>query len=97
MLRALSPNFTSFLAFHLHLGARILAEQDGVADLDVKVAQLAAVEQLAVAHGQYGPADRFFRHVIRDHDPAGGHLFFLDALHDDAIMQRTKFHFRISQ
>src|SRR5690348_16263543 len=42
-----------FLAFDLHGLARVLAEQDLVADLDGHRADLAVVEDLAVADGQH--------------------------------------------
>ena len=47
------------LAVELHFGAAVLAEEDAVADLDVERADLAVLEDLAVADGDDLALDGF--------------------------------------
>ena len=49
----------------------------------------AVLEDLAVADGDDLALDRLLLGRVGDDDPALGLLFFLDALDDDAVLQRT--------
>src|SRR5205085_6253416 len=73
-------------------GARILAEEDLVADLHVDSGDLAVFVLLARAHGQDFALVGFFGGGVGDDDAGGGLALFLEALDDDAIVQRTQFH-----
>ena len=76
----------------LDLGARVLAEQDGVARLDLELAHLTVVERLAFAHGDDFTANRLLGGAVGDHDAAGGNLLFFQALDDHAVVERGEFH-----
>jgi hypothetical protein len=75
------------VAVDLHLGPRVLAEEDPVTDLDVDGADLAALQGLAVSDGHDLALDRFLLRRVRDDDPALGLLFLGDALDDDAVLE----------
>ena len=79
-------------AVELHFGAGVLAEQHLVADLDLRRAGRTVVERLAFADGDDFALDRLLGGRVRDHDAAGGHLFFFHALDDDAVVQRLDVH-----
>src|SRR3954470_13608419 len=83
------------LAVDLHLGARVLAEEDAVALLDVELPHGAVLEQLAVADGEHRRLDRLLLRGVRDVEPALGLLFFLHPTNDHAILQRPDLHSRI--
>src|SRR5882724_8793933 len=96
--RASWPNFTSFAAmsspssFHhavdLDLRPGILAEQNGLADLDVERRQLAVVVDLALADGDHLTLLRLLLGGIGDDDAALGLLHrVFEALYDDAILK----------
>src|SRR5216684_5912279 len=80
------------LTVDLHFGAGVLAEEDDVARLHVELANLAVLEDLAVAHGHDFALDRLLFRAIGDDDPALALLFFLDPLDDDAVLQRSNRH-----
>src|SRR5438552_12130492 len=84
------------LAVQLDLGAGPLAEQDAVSGLDVERLDLAALIASAGADGDHFAFLRLFLGGIGDDDPASGFLFFLDALDEDAVSQRTKRHDALS-
>ena len=63
------------LAVELHLGARVLAEEDAVARLHVERADLAVLEHLAVADGDDEALDRLLLGGVGDDDPPLGLLF----------------------
>ena len=67
-------------AVDLHLGAAVLAEEDAVADLDVERADLAVLEDLAVADGDDLALDRLLLGGVGDDDAALGLLFFFTRL-----------------
>ena len=62
------------LAVDLDLGARVLAEQDAVAGLDVERADLAVLEDLAVADGDDLALERLLLGGVGDDDAALGLL-----------------------
>src|SRR5215475_9108749 len=82
-----------FLAVELDLGARPFAEQHAVTDLDVDRDQLAGLVAAAGTHGNNFALRRLFLGGIGDDDAALGLLFGVNALHHDAVVQRTKFGF----
>src|SRR5277367_6469903 len=59
-------------ALNLHFGAGVLAEQDGVAGLDVERADLAVLENLAVADGDDFALKRLLLGAVGDDDSALG-------------------------
>src|SRR5690606_99604 len=79
-------------AVELHFGAAVLAEQHLVADLDLRRAQAAVVQGLALADRDNLALDRLLGGRVRDHDAAGGHLFFFHTLDDHAVEQRLDIH-----
>src|SRR5262245_28400430 len=80
------------LVVDLHLGARVLPEQDLVAGLDVEGDLLAVVAHLAGAHGDDLALLRLLLGRVRDDDPAPADLLLLQTLDHDAIVQRTNLH-----
>ena len=76
----------------LDLGAGPLAEQHAVTDLDAHRRQLALVVAGTRADGQDLALHRLLLGGVGDDDPALGLLLFLDALDDDAIVQRPELH-----
>ena len=52
---------------------------------------------LAVADGDDFALDRLLGGRVRDHDAAGGHLFFFHALDDHAVVQRLDIHWQPSR
>src|SRR5262245_39877413 len=81
-----------FLALELDLLAGVLAEEDQVTGLDVERDPLAVVFRLAVARGNHLALLRLFFRGIGDDDSADLLLAFLDALNNDAVMQRSDVH-----
>src|SRR5690606_24898211 len=80
------------LAVHFHLGARILAEQHLVALLEVELANLAVLEDLALPDGDDLAANRLLRGRVGNHDAARRGALLLGAPDDDAIVQRPNLH-----
>src|SRR5246500_5283709 len=80
------------LAVDLDLGARPLAEQHAVADLDVDRDQLAALITAAGADGDDFALRGLFLGGVRNNDAGSGLLFSFDALDHDAVVKRTEFH-----
>src|SRR3989338_1480009 len=80
------------LVVQLHLGARVLPEQDLVPGLDVERDLLALVGDLAVADGDHLGLLRLLLRGVGDDDPALLHFLFLEPFDQDAIMQRTNLH-----
>jgi hypothetical protein len=77
------------LALDLHLGARVLPEQDPVADLDVELADRAVLGNLAVADGDDLALDGLLLGGVGDDDAPLGLLFFLHSLDDHAVLKRA--------
>ena len=77
------------LAVDLDLLAGVLAEQDGVAFLDVERRDLAVLLDLALADGDDLALLRLFLGGVGDDDAADLLFAFFDALHDDAVVQGT--------
>src|SRR5262245_5161258 len=80
------------LALDLDLGARVLAEEDAIAGLDVERADLPVLEDLAVADGHDLTLERLLLGRIGDDDAALGLVLLGDALDDQAILQGTNLH-----
>src|SRR5215813_9840604 len=80
------------LAVDLDLGARPLAEQDAVADLEVDRDELAAFVAPARADSDHFALRGLFLGGIGNDDPACRLLFCVDALDHDAVVKRTEFH-----
>src|SRR6516165_4246305 len=80
------------LAVNLDLGARPLAEQHAVADLDVDRDQFAALIATARANGDDFALGGLFLGGVGNDDAASGLLFSVDALDHDAVVKRTEFH-----
>src|SRR5579864_5569466 len=79
-------------AIDLDLGARPLAEQNAVADLDVDRDQLAGLVAATRADGGDFALGGLFLGRVRNDDAACGLLFGVDALDHDAVVKRTEFH-----
>src|SRR5512139_2430144 len=82
-----------FLAVDLDGGARVLAEEDLVADLHVDGEELAFLVLLAGADGHDFALVGLLGGGVGDHDPGGGLPLLFQALDDHAVVQRTQFHF----
>src|SRR5690348_9176340 len=74
------------LTIELDLGARPLAEQDAVADLDVERLELAVLVAGAGAHGDDLALLGLLLGGVGNDDAALGLLFGIDALDDDAVV-----------
>src|SRR5437764_3388504 len=80
------------LAVDLDLGARPFAEQHVVACLEVDRDQLAIIVAAARAYGDDLALRGFFLGGVRNDDATGRLTLGLDALDDDAVVERTKLH-----
>src|SRR6478672_7786186 len=80
------------LAVDLDLGARPLAEQDDVADLEVERDELAAFVTAAWADSDDLALARLLFDGVRNNDAAGGLFLGIDALDDDAVVKRAELH-----
>src|SRR5271166_638551 len=78
-----------FLAVHLDLGARVLAEEDLVPLDHADLGTLAGIEQLAGAYRQHLAALGFLLGRIGKDDTAGRLLFRLDLLNHHPVFQGT--------
>src|SRR4051794_19597727 len=72
------------LLLELDLLARVLAEQDEIACLDIERHALALVVALAVASRDDGALLRLFLRAVGNDDAAGALFAFGDSLNDDA-------------
>src|SRR6202789_3601505 len=81
-----------FLAIELDLGARPLAEQHAVADLEVDRDQLAGFVTAARTNRGDFALRGLFLGTIRNDDAASCLLFGVDALDHNAVVKRTEFH-----
>src|SRR5207249_12306546 len=72
--------------------AGVLAEQDGVAGLHVQRNAFAVVFRLAVAGGDDFALLGLFLGAVGDDDAADFLLTLLDALNNDAVVQRSDVH-----
>src|SRR5215203_713776 len=86
------PHDQVLVAVDLDLLARVLAEEDRVAFLDVERGALAVVLHLAGAGRDDLALLRLFLGSVGDDDSADLLLAFLDALDDDAVVERSYFH-----
>src|SRR5262245_47724472 len=80
------------LAVDLDLGARPLAEQDGVAFLDVRRNALAVLVAGAGADREHLTLHRFFLGGIGNDHAARRALLLVDPANDHAVVQRLDFH-----
>src|SRR6185312_6023230 len=76
----------------LHGGARVLAEEDLVADLHVDGRHLALVVLLAGADGEHFALVGLLGGGVGDDVARGGLALFFEPLADHAVMQRTQLH-----
>src|SRR5713226_8451755 len=81
-----------FFTFELDLLPGVLAEEDEVAGLDVERYALAVILGLAVSGGDDFALLRFFFGRVGDDDPADFLFAFLEALNNDAVVQRSDVH-----
>src|SRR6476659_3089631 len=80
------------LAVDLDLGARPFAAQHAVADLHVDRGELAGLVAAAGTDGDDLALARLFLRGVGNDDAGGGLFLGIDALDDDAVVKRTKFH-----
>src|SRR3954447_920582 len=80
------------LAIDLDLGARPLAEQDDVADLQIERDELAGFIAATGADGDDLALARLLFGGVRNDDAAGGLFFGIDALDDNAVVKRAELH-----
>src|SRR5215510_8482596 len=78
-----------FLAADLDLGSGVGREQDAVALLDRELGALAVVQHAAVADGDDLAFLGLLLGGVGQEDAAGGLLFGLDALQQDAVAEGT--------
>ena len=81
-----------FLAVHLDFLAGVLAEQDEIAGFDVEGDALAGVLDFAAPDGHDLALLRLFLGAVGDDDPPDSLFAFLEALNDDAVVQRSDVH-----
>src|SRR5207249_3943971 len=79
-------------AVDLDLGARPFAEQYPVADFQIDWDELAGLVASAGPDSDDFPLGWLFLGGIRDDDATGALLLGINALDDDAVVKRTKFH-----
>src|ERR1700677_2692689 len=77
-------------AVQLDLGARVLAEEDVIAGLDVERERLAFVVRLALAHGDDFALLWLLFCGVRDDDAATNALAFFNPPNQNPVMQRCK-------
>src|SRR6516225_6784910 len=80
------------LAFDFDLGSRPLPEQHSVADFDIERTELAVIVPGARPGGNDFAFHWLFLGGIGDDNPACGLLLLLNATDENAILQRSKFH-----
>src|ERR1700726_4571986 len=81
-----------FLAVHFDLSARVFAEENLVSRFNVRRAQLAVFQDLALTDGDDLAEGGLLGRGVRDHDAAGGFTLFGFALDDESVVQRSNFH-----
>src|SRR5437762_524516 len=82
-----------FVPFDLDLGARPLAEQHAVADLQIDWNQLASLVAPAGTNGGDFALARLLLRGVGDDDAALGLFLGIDAFHDHPVVQGTKLEF----
>jgi len=83
------------LTIELDFLARVFAEENRVAGFHVERHALAAVLRLAVARSDDFALLRLFLRAVGDDDAADFLLTFLEALNNDAVVQRSDVHARL--
>src|SRR5262245_7654579 len=86
----LFPQDEILLVVDLDLAAGVLAEQDPIARLDVERDLLAVIGHLAGADRDDLALLGLLLRGVRNDDAAAPDFFFLDALDQDAVMERAK-------
>src|SRR5438876_7321806 len=81
-----------FLTIELDLLARVLAEEDEIARFHVERRPLPIVFDLAASGGDDFPLLRLFLRGIGDDNPPDSLFAFLEALNNDAVVQRSDVH-----
>src|SRR3984885_10123274 len=79
-----------FFAVDLDLGARVLAEQNAVAGLDIEREYLALVVRLALADGEDFALLWLLFGGVRDDDAATNALAFFNSPNQNPVVQRCK-------
>src|SRR5688572_18320162 len=77
------------LAINSYFLSRVLAEQDGVAVLHIERNPLAVLVGLTLADADDFALLGLFLGGVGDDDAADFLFFFLDALHEDAVVERS--------
>src|SRR5262249_1117525 len=77
-------------AIDLHFASRPLAEQDAIANLHIERNSLARFIASAGTDGDHFALLGLFLCGVGDDDPARSLCFFLNALHDNTIVERTE-------
>src|SRR5260370_8478725 len=80
------------LAFDLHFGSCVLAEQDGVSCLDVQRTNLAVLEDLAVANRNHLSLEWLLLRSVGNDDAAFGLVLFGNALYDQTVLKGSNLH-----
>ena len=80
------------VALDLDLGARVLAEENAISDLDLEGADGAVLQDLAIAYGEHFTLQGLLFRRVGDDDAPLGFLFFFHALYDDAVRQGPELH-----
>src|SRR6202795_5143258 len=79
-------------AFDLDRLARVFAEKNLVAFLDLERTNFAIVLDLAVAYGDHFAGLWLIGRGVRDHDARGGLVRFFQTRNDDPVMQGSNVH-----
>src|SRR5450432_3291475 len=79
-------------AIDLDVIARVFAEEDLVAGLDLELAQRAVLLNLSIAHGDHHSLHRLLLGGVGDVQTAGGLALLLEALHENTIVEGTNLH-----
>jgi hypothetical protein len=85
-----------FIAINFDFRATPLADDDGVALLDLEGGALAAIEQTPVADGDHLGLLGLFLGGLGQEDPTGGFLLCIHTLKQNLVSQRTNGHIEIS-
>ena len=78
-----------FLLVDFHFSAAIFADEDAVPNFDLERQELAVLVFLAGAQGDHLGRLRLFLGAVRDDDSADLLFAFVEALNNDAVVQRS--------
>src|SRR5712692_1772295 len=80
------------LSFDLDLRACVLAEEDGVASLDVERPNLSVLQHFAISYRDHFALQRFFLGAVGNDDSALGLVLLGYPLDDESVLNRPDFH-----